>query len=121
MVKNNRGFTLIEISFVMAIIAILYFVALPNYSGTVDRAREAALAEDLQVMRKAIFDFYQHTGDYPQELRQLVTEKYLYAIPVDPIGREKEWGVTRNERGKISDVHSLSDKIGADGRIYSLW
>ena len=40
--KNNKGFTLIELIMVTIILGILAAVAIPRYSTTVDKAEEAA-------------------------------------------------------------------------------
>lgn len=83
--KSGRGFTLIEILVVMAIIALLLTLAAPRYFQSVQRSREAVLKEDLHLMRDAIDKHYADTGKYPANLEELVTKKYLRRIPVDPI------------------------------------
>lgn len=47
MFKSNGGFTLVELIVVIAILAILAGVALPAYSGYIEKANEAA---DLQIL-----------------------------------------------------------------------
>lgn len=47
MFKKNGGFTLVELIVVIAILAILAGVALPAYSGYIEKANEAA---DLQIL-----------------------------------------------------------------------
>lgn len=38
--KNNKGFTLMEMLIVVAIIAILVAIAIPTFSGSLDKARK---------------------------------------------------------------------------------
>jgi general secretion pathway protein G len=67
-----RGFTLIELIVVMAVLALLLSLAAPRYFGSVDRSREAVLRQNLNVMRDAIDKFHSDTGSYPTSIEQLV-------------------------------------------------
>lgn len=116
-----RGFTLLELSFVMAILGILYFVALPLFGDSVGAAREAALKEDLHVMRKALDAYHGVHKRYPPTLETLVSERYLRGIPEDPITRGRDWREERDETGGVCDVRSRSDRPGSDGRPYANW
>ena len=80
-----RGFTLIEMLVVMAIIATLLSIAAPRYFRSTDDAREAALKSDLRTLREAIDHYHADRGSYPEVLDDLVEKRYLRAIPVDPI------------------------------------
>lgn len=115
MAKGRRGFTLIELLVVMAIIATLLTIALPRYFASVERAKEAALRTDLREMRDALDKFYSDTGKYPATLEQLVTAKYLRAIPRDPITESSATWITvppdDPAKGGVYDVRS-----GAPGR-----
>ncbi len=83
-----RGFTLIEMLVVMAIIATLLSIAAPRYFRSTDDAREAALKSDLRTLREAIDHYHADRGSYPEVLDDLVEKRYLRAIPVDPITGE---------------------------------
>lgn len=117
----SRGFTLIELSFVMAILGILYFVAVPMLGDSVGAAREAALKEDLRVMRKALDAWYEAHRRYPPALDTLVQDRFLRAIPEDPITRARDWRVLLDDAGGVRDVRSRSLATGKDGRPYAEW
>ena len=54
MFKSNGGFTLVELIVVIAILAILAGVAVPAYSGYIDKANEAADMTLLDSVKTAI-------------------------------------------------------------------
>lgn len=49
--RSHRGFTLIELNIVVAIVAILASVALPSYRDYVERARVAEVVLQIDAMR----------------------------------------------------------------------
>ena len=88
----RRGFTLVEMLVVMAIIATLLSIAAPRYFRSTDDARDAALKSDLRTVREAIDHYHADRGSYPVTLDDLVEKRYLRAIPVDPItGDANTW------------------------------
>jgi general secretion pathway protein G len=123
---RNKGFTLLELLFVLTIIALLAGIAVPMFGGSIDRARESALKEDLRTFRKAIDDYYADAGKYPDDINVIIQKRYLRSIPVDPITEKPDsWVYVRQDtergQGGIIDVHSNSDKTGSDGRPYREW
>jgi general secretion pathway protein G len=127
---DERGFSLLEMVTVLAIISILAAIALPNYQRSVQRAREAVLRENLYWMRDAIDQYYLDMGKYPETLQKLVEEKYLREIPVDPITERTNWIMVREQYDEyaepdfepgIYDVRSRSTDRGLDGSRYRSW
>jgi general secretion pathway protein G len=122
---RNRGFTLIEVLVTLAIVAMILTIAAPRYFGNIDRAREDVLREDLFVMRDAIDKFYSDKNRYPNTFDELVTEKYLRAIPVDPFTKRRDtWQAVPSEDsslGPIADVHSGAAERGRDGTFVREW
>lgn len=128
--RREGGFTLIELVIVMAIIAILASLAVPVFTSVIRNAKEAALKEDLHVMRNAIDSYTMDKGKAPQSLDDLVQAGYLREIPVDPMTQSRDTWVTatsdtyesvdESDPG-INDVHSGSQDTGSDGQMYSTW
>src|SRR3569833_4560328 len=75
--RMRRGFTLVELMVVMAIIALLLALALPRYFKHLDMSRETILKQDLAVMRDAIDKYHGDAGRYPDSLAALVSARYL--------------------------------------------
>lgn len=121
----QKGFTLIELLVVMAIIATLLTIAVPRYFHSVEKSKEAVLRQDLAQMRDAIDKFYGDSGRYPSTLEDLVTKKYLRAIPADPITETAAtWQAlppSDSSKGGVFDVRSGAPGKGLDGSAYHDW
>lgn len=85
------GFTMLELMIVITIILILLALGAGRYQQSVVRAKEAALKQDLLVMRKAIDQYTLDKEQAPQSLDDLVSAGYLREVPLDPITRQKDW------------------------------
>jgi general secretion pathway protein G len=120
--RASGGFSLMEMVIVLAIIGVLAAVVAPSVVSSLTRAREAALMQDLKIMRKLIDDYYADKGEYPPSLSALAGKGYLRAVPGDPVnGSKPEWKTVPAKEGGISDVHSLSNEKGSNGIPYSQW
>lgn len=116
--RRTSGFTLIELLVVMSIIATLLMIAMPRYFQSLERAREATLRQDLAVMRDAIDQFVGDLGRHPESFEELVAQRYLRAVPVDPITRSAEtWQFTRNAAADETGIRDV--RSGAEGTAHS--
>ncbi|MES1260533.1 MAG: type II secretion system protein, partial [Acidobacteriota bacterium] len=97
----RRGFTLIELMIVMAIIVILIGVAVPFYQKSINRAKETVLRNNLFAMRSAIDEYTYDKQKAPHELRDLLTDGYLRDGPKDPItGSTDTWKIILEDAGQ---------------------
>lgn len=123
--KGNRGFTLVELTIVVAVMAVLASSAMPLYELTAQREREKELRMALRQIREALDAYKQAVNDgriarkadesdYPRKLEDLVV-----GIPdaKDPEKR-KIYFLRRLPRDPMSTDSSLSEAETWGKRAY---
>lgn len=126
----ERGFTLIELVVVAAILIVLAGMGLAQYRNSVIRAREAVLKEDLFRMRDAIDQYYADKMQYPSTLDALVSDGYMRKLPDDPFTMSSStWQTVPSEPDPnnptaspgVYDVKSGSEATALDNTKYADW
>lgn len=124
--KKQAGFTLIEVMVVVAILAILAAVVVPNLMDNPDKARVVKAKADIQTLEAALDMYKLDNFNYPstdQGLESLVSAPsgepaapnwraggYIKSLPKDPWGRDYLY-LSPGSHGAV-DIYSL----GADGQ-----
>lgn len=123
--NGKSGFTMIELMVTLAILGLLVALAAPRYFGNIDKAKEDVLREDLYLMRDAIDKFYSDRSRYPDTLDELVTERYLRKVPLDPFTQStKSWvsvPAADPSQGVVADVRSGAPNTARDGTWLKDW
>ena len=85
MTNVKKGFTLIELMIVVAIIGILAAIAIPKFADLINKSKEGATKGSLSSVRSAIQVYYgDNEGWFPTDTLVCLTadSKYLNEIPV---------------------------------------
>jgi len=111
--RGDKGFTLIELMIVVAIIGILAAVAMPKFADLVRKSKEGATKGNLGTLRSALSVYYaDNEGLWPATLAGMVavmdatgnSAKYLDAVPQAKVGCYGAPDSSAEEAGDQSDV-----------------
>ncbi|KVG56833.1 general secretion pathway protein GspG [Burkholderia territorii] len=114
-IGSIRGFTLIEIVVVMAIVGLLLTLAVPRYMHSIEHGKEQVRRQNLAVMRNAIDQYYGDNGQYPETLDELVAKHYLRAVPVDPVNGDDKWATLASPDETKPGVYDVAPASSAQG------
>ncbi len=108
MKRQRKGFTLVELAIVIAILGILAVVAIPKYQGMEDQARSSAAKAQLGTVRSAIgISYAKNKGTFPSTI-----SGGLFADGVMP---SVVLGGTSNSSAVALDTASNSSAITVSG------
>lgn len=84
--KNKKGFTLVELVVVIAILGILAGIAIPRFMDATASARGAKIVADLRTVDSAIMMYYAKVGTAPAMTDLTANGAYLASAPKPPTG-----------------------------------
>lgn len=110
----KKSFTLIELLLVIAIIAALIGIAIPNVMKMRERGKSAKAKSDLRTLQTAVENYYVHKSAYPASLGELTaaTPRVIKVLPTDPFSKsDAPYGY---ERGGTQNSYYVIYSIGVD-------
>jgi len=113
---REKGFTLIELIVVIAVISILLGIALPRLRGMIDEGNIAKAAAECRALQAAVESYYIHNGKaYPAALTSITASKpQLFSdIPDDPFNAGANYGYDLSDDGRYYVI--FSEGLDGDG------
>lgn len=96
--NREKGFTLVELIVVMAILAILASIAVPKFTGVLSGARDNANEANKILIENAAELYYYQTGTDVKNINELVSSGYLKVNPPNPFtGAKDAYGVVTDK------------------------
>jgi len=86
---NQKGFTIIELVIVMAILAVLAAIAIPKYNGVLAKSKQDANTANITIITQAAELYCDANQKDLTDIDALVTEHYLKEVPTNPVTNKK--------------------------------
>ena len=111
--KKKKGFTLLELLVVLAILAILIAIAVPVYKGQKEKAAITAHNANVRVLETAVESYRQDKGKYPGSVDELVKGDYIKKEPEIP-------KILNNGTGGKYDIDSTNGNVSPGEDAFSI-
>ncbi|MCD4675083.1 MAG: prepilin-type N-terminal cleavage/methylation domain-containing protein [Desulfobacula sp.] len=113
--NENKGFTLVELMIVIAIIGTLAGIAVPSFGNYIERARRIKAISELKIMEKEILSYEMEMGTFPASLAQIGLDTLR-----DPWGNPYQYLPVQGAKiGKLRKDHALVP-VNTDFDLYSV-
>ncbi|MDD5449473.1 MAG: type II secretion system protein [Candidatus Omnitrophica bacterium] len=116
---KNKGFTIIELLIVIAVIAILVGIALPRFRGMQEEGKIAQAKGELRTLQTGLESYYIHNNNtYPAALSSLTSATPNIigaALPTDPFNGSNNYGYATDGASPVKYYVIYSVGSGGNG------
>lgn len=121
---DNRGFTLVEVLMVIAIIGVLSLMVIPQFSQLRNLAKNARCKSEIRTVEKSIIAYNLDNGNFPNNLPNNALDPNVTTTTTDPWGNPYQYYNIHNGGGtpymNVDGVTPLNTDFdlwssGADG------
>lgn len=120
----KKGFTIIELLIVIAVISILVGIALPRFRGMQEEAMIAEAKGELRTLQTAVESYNIHNGSYPtaggtwQSALTGATPNIVGTALIDPFSGSAQYLIVVSDNGNYYAVYSIG--AGGNGAVASV-
>ncbi|MBS6928408.1 MAG: prepilin-type N-terminal cleavage/methylation domain-containing protein [Finegoldia magna] len=111
--NKKKGFTLLELLVVLAILAILIAIAVPVYKNQKEKAAITAHNANVRVLETAVESYRQDKGKYPGSVDELVKGDYIKKEPEIP-------KILNNGTGGKYQINSTNGNVSPAENAFSI-
>ena len=115
MLKNNKGFTLIELMIVVAIIGILAAIAIPNFLNYQCKARQSEAKQSLGTIRTGQEAYWAEFDEYAKTLTGA-----SFSMK-DKAGAKYAYQVNSGDATKFLATATAKKASASDSSLYDTW
>lgn len=117
MMRNRKGFTLIELMIVVVILGILAGLAVSEFGGQSEKAQIARVKADLRTIEAAVSLYnIENSSEFTGEVDSscaLISGNYLKKVPKSPVSGSEYYVTTGGVVKSSADSSTGADVIGA--------
>lgn len=112
--RNKKGFTLVELIIVIAILGILTAIAVPKFSGFTTKAKTGADTANIKTIQNAVHVYEAEKGEYPDtatEMNDLINTYLNGEVPESKADKNKNFYIDSNGKVTLGTSGTLEVKI----------